>query len=171
MINNLPIEWLGDRVRILDQTRLPQEEVYLELTDYRAAALAIKELKVRGAPAIGIFGAYAIALGALRIEAAAKDEFLRKLRDITRTLAATRPTARNLFRAIDRMQAVAEAGKGIAQIKAALVDEAVKIHTEEKEATRKLSQLGAELIEGDFTILTHCNTGTLATGGYGTASS
>jgi len=169
LINNLPIEWLGNRVRILDQTRLPQQEVYLELTDYPAAVSAIKELKVRGAPAIGIFGAYAVALGALNIEAVAKDEFLRKLRDITKALVTTRPTARNLFRAIDRLQAAAEAGKDIGQIKAALVDEAVKIHAEEEEATRKLSQLGAELIKDDFAILTHCNTGALATGGYGTA--
>ncbi len=164
-----PIEWLGDRVRILDQTRLPQEEVYLEISDYLAAASAIRELKVRGAPAIGIFGAYAVALGALKIESGAGDEFLRKLHDVTNAIAATRPTARNLFWAIDRMQAVAEAGRDIAQIKAALVDEAVEIHAEGEEADRKLSEVGAELIKDNFAILTHCNTGALATGGYGTA--
>ena len=168
LMDILPIEWLGDRVRILDQTKLPQEEVYLELSDYQVAASAIKELRVRGAPAIGIFGAYVIALGAQKIKASSKDKFLGKFQDVTRTLAATRPTARNLFRAIERMQKVAEAGEDIDQIKAALVNEAVKIHNEEKEATRKLSQLGAELIEDNTTILTHCNTGALATGGYGT---
>jgi len=168
-MNITPMEWLGDRVRILDQTRLPQEEVYLEISDHSAAASAIKELKVRGAPAIGILGAYTVALGALKIEIATKGEFLSKLRDITNTLAATRPTARNLFQTIDRMQKVAESGKNIGQIKRALVDEAVKIHNEEEEATRKLSQFGAELIKDDFAILTHCNTGALATGGYGTA--
>jgi len=164
-----PVEWLGDRVRILDQTRLPQEEVYLELDDYQDVASAILELKIRGAPAIGIVVAYAVALGALKIESRAKDEFLRKFRDITGTIAATRPTARNLFRAIERMQKVAEAGRDVEQIKKALVNEAIKIHSEEEEATRKLSQLGAELIGDNFTILTHCNTGALATGGYGTA--
>jgi methylthioribose-1-phosphate isomerase len=168
-INYLPVEWLGSRVRILDQTRLPKEEVYLELNDYQSIASAITELKIRGAPAIGVAGAYGIALGALEIEAGSKGEFLEKLGIIIRTIATTRPTARNLFRAISRMQQVAEAGKDIEQIKAALTEEAVKIHSEEAEATRKLSQFGAELIKEGFTILTHCNTGPLATTGYGTA--
>jgi len=164
-----PIAWLGNRVRILDQSRLPREEVYLELDDYQSIASAITELKNRGAPAIGVAGAYGIALGALKIESVAGDEFLEKLGGIINAIATTRPTARNLFRAIERMRQVAEAGGDVAQIKAALVDEAVKIHTEETEATRKLSEFGAELIEDGFTILTHCNTGPLATTGYGTA--
>jgi methylthioribose-1-phosphate isomerase len=168
-VNYLPIEWLGNRVRILDQTKLPQEEVYLELSDYQSIASAITELKIRGAPAIGVAGAYGIALGALEIEARSKGDFLEKLGIIIQTIAATRPTARNLFRAIDRMQQVAESGKDIEQIKTALTEEAVKIHSEEAEATRKLSQFGAELIKDGFTILTHCNTGPLATTGYGTA--
>jgi len=163
------IEWLGDRVRILDQTRLPQEEVYLELGDHLSIASAIVELKIRGAPAIGVVGAYGIAIGALKIEAATRAEFLGKLHGIVSTIAATRPTARNLFRAIDRMERVAAAGKDIDQIKTGLVDEAIRIHSEEVEATRKLSQLGAGLISDGFTILTHCNTGALATTGYGTA--
>ncbi len=110
-----------------------------------------------------------MALGALEIEAASRDEFLRKLRDVNHTLAATRPTAKNLFRALERMEQVATAGKDVAEIKEALVNEAVKIHSEEAEATRKLSQLGAELIQSRSSILTHCNTGPLATTGYGTA--
>ena len=164
-----PIEWLGNRVKILDQTRLPREEVYLELGHYQDIASAIVEMKIRGAPAIGILGAYGIALGALRIEAASGDEFLDKLQIVAQTLMATRPTAKNLFRAIDRMQQVAQTGKDVEQIRQALVEEAVKIHTEEAEATRRLSQLGAGLIRDGFTILTHCNTGALATAGYGTA--
>ena len=126
-------------------------------------------MKIRGAPAIGILGAYAVALGALKIESVVKDEFLEKLRGVSYIIASTRPTAKNLFRAIDRMHQVAEAGEDVERIKAALVNEAVKIHSEEEEATKKLSQLGAELIGDGFTILTHCNTGALATGGYGTA--
>jgi methylthioribose-1-phosphate isomerase len=161
--------WLGNRLRILDQTRLPQEEVYLELSHYQDIASAIAELKIRGAPAIGVAGAYAMALGALKIKAKSRDNLLKKLRVITKTLADTRPTARNLFRALDRMQQLAEAGGNVEQIKTVLVNEAIKIHSEEAEATRKLSQLGAELIEDGFTILTHCNTGALATAGYGTA--
>jgi len=163
------IEWLDDRVRILDQTRLPQKEVYLELSRYQDIASAIAELKIRGAPAIGVAGAYGVALGALKIKATAKADFMQKLRAISQTIADTRPTARNLFRALDRMLKVAESGKDVDQIKTALVSEAIAIHTEEAEATLKLSQLGAELLKDGFTVLTHCNTGALATAGYGTA--
>jgi len=163
------IEWLGNRVKILDQTRLPHDEVYLELEHYQDIVSAIVEMKVRGAPAIGILGAYGVALGALSIKVASRDEFMAQLQAITQTLMATRPTAKNLFRAIDRMQQVAQSGKDAEQIKKALVAEAVKIHAEEIEATRRLSQFGAELIQDGSTILTHCNTGPLATTGYGTA--
>ncbi len=164
-----PIKWLGNRVRILDQTKLPREEVFLELSDYQDIASAIVELKIRGAPAIGIAVAYAMALGALKIESGARDEFLEKLQGINQTLNATRPTARNLFQALERMYKVAQDGKDVDQIKKALVAEAVKIHAEEIEADQKLSQLGAGLIKDDFTILTHCNAGPLATAGCGTA--
>ncbi len=164
-----PIEWLGDRIRILDQTRLPLEEVYLELNDYRRVASAIKELKIRGAPAIGIAGAYAVALGALKINATTNGEFLEKLQDIIDGIAATRPTARNLFFALERMKKAAEAAKSMTHIRKALVEEAVKIHKEEADATRHLSLFGAELLEDGWTVLTHCNTGPLATSGYGTA--
>ena len=163
------IEWLGDRVKILDQTRLPHDEVYLELSHYQDIASAIVTMKVRGAGAIGILGAYGVALGTLKIETVAKDGFLKELQSIIQNLAATRPTAKNLFWAIERMRQVAEAGNDVEQIKKALVAEAVKIHAEEIEATRRLSQLGAELIRDGSTILTHCNTGPLATTGYGTA--
>ncbi len=168
-MNNLPIEWLDNRVKILDQTRLPQEEVYLELSHYQDIAAAITELKIRGAPAIGVAGSYGVALGTLEIKTESRDEFLGKLGDVIQTIAATRPTARNLFRALDRMGQVAAAGEDIKQTKRALINEAAKIHSEETEATKKLSQLGAELIHDGFSILTHCNTGPLATTGYGTA--
>ncbi|MQY72543.1 MAG: S-methyl-5-thioribose-1-phosphate isomerase, partial [Dehalococcoidia bacterium] len=167
-MNKQPIEWLGNRLRLLDQTRLPGEEVYLELDDYREIASAITELKIRGAPAIGIAGAYATALGALKIDSVTSDDFLGKLEDIINTIASTRPTARNLFRALERMQQAAT-GNSVEQIKAALVAEAEKIHAEEADATEQLSQRGAELIKDGSSILTHCNTGPLATGGYGTA--
>jgi methylthioribose-1-phosphate isomerase len=154
---------------IIDQTRLPQEEVYLELDDYRSIASAIAELKIRGAPAIGIAGAYAVALGALKIDSVARGGFLEELRGIIGVIAATRPTAKNLFRALDRMRQTAENGRDVAQIKTLLVSEAVKIHAEEAAATEQISRFGAELIQDGFTVLTHCNTGTLATAGYGTA--
>jgi len=165
----VPVEWLGDRVRLLDQTKLPQQEVYLELTDYHDVAYAIRELKVRGAPAIGVAGAYGIALGALTIEAKSADEFRAKLRGVIDAIATTRPTARNLFRAIERMERAAAGGSNPDQIKQALVAEAKKIEADEVEATRKISQSGAELVPDNSTVLTHCNAGPLATCGYGTA--
>ena len=168
-IENLPIEWLGDHVRIIDQTKLPQEEVYLELDDYQGVASAIIELKIRGAPAIGIAGAYAVALGALKIKSAVRKNFLEKLHKVIEAIAATRPTAHNLFFALERMKRVADSGRDAEQIKALLVAEAVKIHAEEAAATRHLSLFGADLIQDGWTILTHCNTGPLATSGYGTA--
>ncbi|MFH1646189.1 MAG: S-methyl-5-thioribose-1-phosphate isomerase, partial [Chloroflexota bacterium] len=134
-MDNLPIEWLGDRVRIIDQTELPQKEVYLELDDYTKIAAAIRELKIRGAPAIGIAGAYAVALGALKISSTTRSDFLRRLRGVIDAIAATRPTARNLFFALERMRKVAEAGKSVLKIRSALVEEAVCIHGEEADAT------------------------------------
>jgi methylthioribose-1-phosphate isomerase len=165
----LPIEWLGDRVKIIDQTLLPREETYLELDDYREVAAAIKELKIRGAPAIGIAGAYAAALGAMKIKSKSADTFLKELYRIIDTIAATRPTARNLFFALERMKAVTEPAQSPEETKTALVEEAVKIHQEETDATERISSFGAGLIQNGFTILTHCNTGPLATSGYGTA--
>jgi methylthioribose-1-phosphate isomerase len=145
---------------------LPQEEVYLDLDDYRDVAAAIKELKVRGAPAIGIAGAYAVALGAQKISADDKDDFLKKLENVIDAIAATRPTAHNLFFALERMKQAATRGT---DIKKALVEEAIKIHQEEADATHQLSRFGAELLEDGWRVLTHCNTGPLATSGYGTA--
>jgi methylthioribose-1-phosphate isomerase len=163
------IEWLDDRLKILDQTQIPQKEAYLELSRYQDIASAIAELKIRGAPAIGIAGGYGLALGALKIKARTPDDFRRELKAVSGALAATRPTARNLFRALERMEKVAETGTNVERIKQALVAEAIAIHNEEAEATLKISQLGADLIKDGSTILTHCNTGPLATGGYGTA--
>jgi len=164
-----PIEWLGDRVKLLDQTKLPGEETYIETTDYREMATAIKELKIRGAPAIGVAGGYAIAIGALGITTEERDGFLKELEEVSRTIAGTRPTARNLFYAVERMEKAVQKGGEVSEIKQRLVEEATKIHSEEVEGMEKLSLAGAELIKDGFTILTHCNAGPLATTGYGTA--
>ena len=164
-----PIEWLNDKIGIIDQSRLPHHEVRLELTCYEEVAEAIKTLRIRGAPLIGIAAAYGLALCSQTIKAKGQAQFLKELRRVAEALASTRPTAVNLRWAIDRMTAVAEAEKDIAGIKSALVKEAKAIHGEEREATMRLSQFGAELIKNGFTILTHCNAGSLATGGYGTA--
>jgi methylthioribose-1-phosphate isomerase len=165
----LPVEWRRNRVRILDQTRLPLEESYLETGDYREVAQAIRELKVRGAPAIGVAAAYGVAVGGLSIKSQDRGTFLAELGRIIEVIASTRPTAKNLFGALSQMEAVARDGSDVTQIKKTLVTQATKIHSEETAATKSLSRLGAELMKDGFTILTHCNTGPLATTGYGTA--
>jgi methylthioribose-1-phosphate isomerase len=162
------IEWLDGKLRILDQSKLPREQIFAELNNYHDVILAIKKMRVRGAPAIGVAAAYGIALGASGIETANKDEFLAQLNQVMQAFAASRPTAVNLFQAIDRMKKAAR-GDGVAEIKSSLVSEAKRIHREEITATMQLSQVGAELIKDGFTLLTHCNAGPLATAGYGTA--
>jgi len=162
------IEWLGKKLRIIDQTKLPGKTVFVELSDYHEVVAAIRDMKVRGAPAIGVAAAYGIALGAQSIEAQNKTEFVSHLDEVLRDFSTARPTAFNLFHTIDRMKKVLIADD-IATTRQALIDEARKIHAEEEAATERLSQLGAELIKDGFTILTHCNAGSLATAGYGTA--
>jgi methylthioribose-1-phosphate isomerase len=162
------IEWLDGKLRILDQSKLPREQIFVDLDNYHDVVLAIKEMRVRGAPAIGVAAAYGIALGTSGIKTTNKDEFLVQLNQVMQTFAASRPTAVNLFQAINRMRKAAR-GDGVAEIKNSLINEAKRIHQEEITATKKLSQLGAELIKNGFTLLTHCNAGPLATAGYGTA--
>jgi methylthioribose-1-phosphate isomerase len=162
------IEWLDGRLRILDQSKLPREQIFADLDNYQDVALSIKEMRVRGAPAIGVATAYGIALGASGIKTTSKDEFLARLNQVMQIFAASRPTAVNLFQAIDRMKKAA-GGDSVIEIKNSLVNEAKRIHQEEVTATRQLGQLGAGLIKDGFTLLTHCNAGPLATAGYGTA--
>jgi len=164
-----PVEWLGDRLLIIDQTRLPQHEVYLELADYRQVAEAIKSLKVRGAPAIGVAAAYGLALGAQMIENHDLTAFRREYKLVSDEIAATRPTTRNLFMAVERLGAVVEKAADVIAAKEALAAEAEKIHTEEIASTGRIAENGAALIKDGDTILTHCNTGPLATTGSGTA--
>jgi len=162
------MEWLGDKLRILDQSRLPQDEIFADLDNCHDVILAIKEMRIRGAPAIGVAAAYGIALGASGIKAASKHEFLAQLSQVVQSFAGSRPTAVNLFQATRRMQQAAT-GDSIAEIRKSLVDEAKRIHKEEIAATELLSRLGADLIGDGFRLLTHCNAGPLATAGYGTA--
>jgi methylthioribose-1-phosphate isomerase len=100
------IEWFGDKLRILDQSKLPQEQSFIDLVSYQDVALAIREMRVRGTPAIGIAAAYGVALGAQGIKTAGKEEFLTQLNQVTQSFAATRPTAVNLFQAIERMSKI-----------------------------------------------------------------
>ncbi len=165
------IEWRNGRVIIIDQTKLPLEELYLEISDYRELADAIKLLKIRGAPVIGIAGAFGVCLGANEVETENLSDFKLWMTKIINELAATRPTAVNLFWALDRMKTVIESNAGMkpAEIKLKLLDEAIRILEEDRETCRLMGEHGAALLKDGNTVLTHCNAGALATGGIGTA--
>ena len=154
------IRWENGTLLLLDQTRLPAEERWLAYTDYREVAQAIKTMVVRGAPAIGIAAAYAMAL------AARENSGDFSMSRAKQTLAASRPTAVNLFWALDRMERCWQsAGPDLPRLEA----EALAIHREDVEMNRAMGRAGAELVPEGARILTHCNAGALATGGYGTA--
>lgn len=164
-----PVAWEDGRVKLIDQTRIPDELVMLDLADYRDVANAIRTMQVRGAPAIGVAAALGMALGAQSI--AGSDEFLRRLEGIADEFRATRPTAVNLFWAIDRMLRIARenARLPVESLKRRLVEEGLSVLREDIEINRSIGRHGAELINDGDTVLTHCNAGALATAGYGTA--
>ncbi|MBI2853576.1 MAG: S-methyl-5-thioribose-1-phosphate isomerase [Chloroflexi bacterium] len=164
-----PLRWEDSKLVILDQRRLPGAIEFIEASDYLQVADAIKEMCVRGAPAIGVAGAYGAVLGALKVQTQDREAFLRQLRNIVDTLLRTRPTAVNLRWALERIELAAERGSDVSGIKALITEEAKKIHREEADATDRLSEYGADLIAGCATIMTHCNAGALATCGCGTA--
>ena len=165
------IEWRNNKVIMIDQTRLPGEEAYNEYDDYRNVAEAIRGMVVRGAPAIGVAAAMGIALGARDIIADTFESFYQQLCNVCEVMAKTRPTAVNLFWAIDRMKRTAQDNreKDTNTLREILRDEAIRIEEEDLAICRALGKNGAELIPTDATILTHCNAGGLATAGYGTA--
>ncbi len=165
------VEWQGGSVRILDQSRLPESVVFLDCRDYRTVATAIRELRVRGAPAIGVTAAMGVALGAQAVEAADYDAFAKAVEDICAHLGATRPTAVNLFWALDRMKRTLAALRGtpLGEIKRRLVEESQRILEEDVAMNKAIGQHGAALVKDGQTVLTHCNAGALATAGYGTA--
>lgn len=164
------IEWKDNKVIMIDQTKLPNEEVYLECQTYEDVADAIKRMVIRGAPAIGVAAAMGIALGAIMIETSDRDRFLGEVNKITDVILATRPTAVNLFWAGKRMLRVLNEQEGdIEGIKRRLVLEANNILLEDIETCRNIGRVGAELIKDNSVVLTHCNAGALATAGYGTA--
>src|SRR5512138_1072790 len=165
------IVWRDDKVIMIDQTRLPGEEVYNEYTDFQGVAEAIRGMIIRGAPAIGVAAAMGVALGARDIIADTHESFFRQLENVCDILARTRPTAVNLFWAIERMKRVAAANSelDITSIRALLKAEAISIENEDLQICRAIGSHGAPLIRDGATVLTHCNAGGLATAGYGTA--
>ena len=165
------VEWKDGAVRLLDQSRLPTHVEFVECRDYRAVAQAIRELKVRGAPVIGVTAAMGVALGAQAVADTDYDTFANEVRKICDHLAASRPTAVNLFWALARMKDTLAAlrNKTIAEIKAELVRESQAILEEDIALCKAMGRHGATLIHSGQTVLTHCNAGALATAGYGTA--
>ena len=165
------IAWRDDHIRILDQTRLPAEEMYLECRDLETVADAIRRLAVRGAPAIGIAAAMGFAFEARKVQAATREEFIAALTPVYELLRSTRPTAVNLQWALDRMMAKARAAGAVLvdELKKLLVDEACAIHAEDIENNRAMGQFGQEVAPQTATIMTICNTGALCCGGHGTA--
>ncbi len=167
------LAWTPEGVRFIDQTRLPLEESYVLATTYEQVADVIVTMVVRGAPAIGVSAAYGVALGALRTKAATADEFAPEFERICARLAGTRPTAVNLFWAIDRMKrlfgAQLAAGATLAHIQEILLAEAHTMYAEDIAACKAMGAFGGALLPDDGGVLTHCNAGALATCGYGTA--
>ncbi len=172
-----PIQWTDEGVVMLDQRRLPAEVVHHTYTDYRDVARAIQSMVIRGAPAIGVAAAMGVALGVLRSPAHTLEELRAEFPAICETIARTRPTAVDLFWAIERMkhrfeQACAggtSGSKDLALIREAMVAEAQQIHLEKKAVDEAIGRFGAELMPAEGQVMTQCNTGALATAGIGSA--
>jgi methylthioribose-1-phosphate isomerase len=162
------IQWKNDRVIMLDQRLLPQKEVYRVCRDYQEVAAAIRDMVIRGAPAIGVAAAMGVALGGLKV---APKSFDREFEKIVLTLGKTRPTAVNLFWALQRMREVylRTRSSGVESVQRALKDAALNIFKEDIAANKQLGKYGAGLMRHAKQIMTHCNAGALATAGYGTA--
>ncbi|MEZ5292684.1 MAG: S-methyl-5-thioribose-1-phosphate isomerase [Vicinamibacterales bacterium] len=167
------IAWDGDEIVMIDQRKLPGREVYVRCKSGADVARAITTMVIRGAPAIGVAAAMGLALGATRTKATGTRQFAVDFQRLADTLAATRPTAVNLFWAIERMKqslaAGVSAGEGVPELTARLRREADRIHDDDVESCRAIGRHGADLVPDGARVLTHCNAGALATAGYGTA--
>ena len=168
-----PIEWTDQGVVMLDQRRLPADEIHYTYTDYREVAKAIRDMVVRGAPAIGVAAAMGAAIGVEKSRARTIEELKSEFGEICETLAKTRPTAVDLFWALERMKArfaeLARTAKDLDEIKRALVLEAKEVHAEKKATDEAIGRFGAEYMPKEGQVMTQCNAGALATAGIGTA--
>jgi len=162
------VRWEDGRVILIDQTKLPEELTFIECEDVECVARAIEEMKVRGAPAIGATAAYGLALVAHHFRARDESKFLSELEKAAERLRRTRPTAVNLFWAIERVMKAAKAESGLEGMKRRVIDEALKIGEEDVESNRRIGEHGQELIQDGQTIMTICNAGSLATVHLGT---
>ncbi|MCK4423887.1 MAG: S-methyl-5-thioribose-1-phosphate isomerase [Candidatus Omnitrophica bacterium] len=165
------ITWSRGKIKLIDQTLLPNKFKYVYCNDLKSVWKAIKILQVRGAPAIGVVAAFGVIIGIKDSKAKDYKTFEKELKKVCKYLAASRPTAVNLFWALDRMQKTAAQNfsKTVTQIKKILLKEAKQILEEDRRICRKMAGYGAGLIKNNDTLLTHCNAGALATADYGTA--
>ena len=163
------IEWKENKVVMIDQTKLPTELVYVEFTDYIEIENAIKTLVVRGEPAIGVSGAFGLALAALQSKAKTKDELLDDLEKAKKILFETRPTAVNLEWGLEKIMKVARERNDVSEIKESVVKTAKQMAEEDVKTNMSMGKHGSELFENNDNIMTHCNAGALATVAYGTA--
>ena len=162
------IQWRDNRVVMIDQTKLPTKLAFVEYDDYNQVADAIRNLVIRGAPAIGVAGAFGLALAALRSDAATKDLLVEDMQTAQKTLFETRPTAINLKWGLDHIMAVARRGTGVDDIRSSVLDAAKQMAEDDIRTNKSMGRHGAGLF-GNDTIMTHCNAGALATVAYGTA--
>lgn len=165
----LTVSWQGGAVVLVDQTKLPNKLAYVKCTDYKQVADAIKRLVVRGAPAIGVTAAFGLALAARSSKARKLPDLMTDLDTAFKVLRSTRPTAVNLFWALERVMGKAKKAKTLEEAKAAVVDEAKKMADEDIKINRQMGENGARLFGDGDVVLTHCNAGSLATVAYGTA--
>ena len=166
----LTVSWKDSSVMMIDQTKLPNKLMYVKCKDYKQVANAIKNLTIRGAPAIGVAAGLGLALAAMQSKARTPSELIVDLEIAFRVLRATRPTAVNLFWALERIMSKArEGGKSVMEVKKTILSEALKMSKEDIEVNKKIGANGAKLFNDGDVILTHCNAGSLATVAYGTA--
>jgi len=163
------VDWKNNKVVMIDQTKLPNELIFVEYDDFNQVAIAIKTLVVRGAPAIGVSGAFGLALAVLQSKSTTKDELLSDLEKARKILFATRPTAVNLGWGLEKIMNVAKSGDSIEQVKELVISKAKKMADEDIEINKTMGQNGSVLFDENDTIMTHCNAGALATVAYGTA--
>ena len=163
------VEWKDNSVIMIDQTKLPNSLEYVTYTDYNQVANAIRTLVVRGAPAIGVSGAFGLALAALQSNAKEKDQLIQDLKTAKKILFETRPTAVNLSWGLDKIMKITEQCKTVSEIRDNVIAKAKEMAEDDVNINKKMGKNGAELFQNNDTIMTHCNAGALATVGYGTA--
>jgi len=163
------IEWKNNEVTMIDQTKLPNELVYVKFTDYNDVAEAIRTLVIRGAPAIGVSGAFGMALAGLQSKAETKEELLSDLEKAQKILFMTRPTAVNLVWGLEQIMKVAKENDSVDEIKESIIDKAKQMADDDIKINREMGKHGSQLFENNDSVMTHCNAGALATVGYGTA--